>query len=119
MGREVTGIPVVDKRPNAVTVASNGSSNDKARVLQKIATTKVEAKDDEVEKSTGANSPAEKGPVKKDVLGANSTNHDTEKHDSKMQTVGAEAIETGGNLSPNADNTHSPSPTKNSEVFEI
>ncbi|KAF7817819.1 protein WVD2-like 2 [Senna tora] len=163
MGREVTGIHVTDKRPNAVVVASNGSSNDKLRASPKIAAVKIEAKDHEVEESNGVNSLAEKSHVKKDVLGAKSTNHDadlpeeknkkleaqktseiknsslpatrsavvgkehikhsvpqpsnlaTKKHDSNTQIVDTEAIETGGNLSPNADNIHSPSSTKNSQ----
>ncbi|KAI9078000.1 hypothetical protein K1719_040129 [Acacia pycnantha] len=125
MGREVTGIHVVDKGPNAVPVASN-------------------------EESAGANSLIEKSHVKNNVLGNISTNHDAvlpkekneknEIHDIKKLTspatrstsVGEEhsqlsdlanekngsnsqSVETGGVLSPNADNTRSPSSTKNSQ----
>lgn len=169
MGREITGIHVIDKRPNSFTGASNGTFNDKVHFSPKIAAVKAEPKDREVEASDGANSLAEKSPVKKEVLGAKSPNHNgdmpelknekpeaqkmgdikkfslpatsststavakwhakfsvpqssnlaTEKHDSSTQTVDTQAIETGGNLSLNADdNTHSSSSTKNSEVFE-
>ncbi|XP_054775931.1 protein WVD2-like 1 isoform X2 [Prosopis cineraria] len=154
MGREVTGIHVVDKRPNAVPVASNGRSNDKVHISPKLAAVKCDAKDHEVEESSGANSLIEKNHVKNNVLGTKSINHDAvlpeeksekneihdikklsspasrstfveehtkhsdstlsdlanEKHDSNSQ-----AGETGGILSPNADNNHSPSSTKNSQ----
>lgn len=155
MGREVTGIHVVEKMPNTVPVASNGRSNDKVHISPKIAAIKVDTKDRDVEESVGANSLIEKSHVNNNVLGNISTNHDAvlpkekneknEIHDIKKLTspatrttsVGEEltkhsdsqlsdlanekndsnsqSVETGGVLSPNADNTRSPSSPKYSQ----
>ncbi|KAF7805212.1 protein WVD2-like 2 [Senna tora] len=153
MGREVTGIQVVDRRPNRPVVASNGGSNDKVHVSPRIAGVKVEAKDHEVMKCH----------EKKDVLSAKSTNHFADSHEEKnekneaqkmsddgklstpatistavgldhmshsvpqpsnlangkngsyTQIDGTEAVATGVNLSPNANNMLSPSSTKHSQ----
>ncbi|CAK8544791.1 unnamed protein product [Lathyrus sativus] len=53
MGREVTGINVMDKKPNGVT--SNGSFSDRVRVSPKIAAM-VEAMDHEIKESAEGNS---------------------------------------------------------------
>lgn len=166
MGREVTGIQVVDKRPNCIIVPSNGGSHEKVIVSPRIAGVKAEAKDNEVMKSPGVSAFVEKFNEKKDVLSAKSTNHyadlpeeknekseaqkmgdnkklsspaarstpvrlehtqsmpqpsdlATEKNGSYTQTVGIEAIATGLNMSPNANNVHSPNFTKHSQVIEM
>ncbi|XP_028790269.1 protein WVD2-like 2 [Neltuma alba] len=155
MGREVTGIHVVDRRTNAVPAASNGRPNDKVHISPKLAAVKVDSKDHEAEESTGANSLVEKSHVKNNVLGTKSTNHDgvlpkeknekneiqgikmlsspatrstsvgednTKHSDSQLSDLADEkhdsnsrSVETLGVLSPNADNIHSPSSTKNSQ----
>ncbi|XP_027365328.1 protein WVD2-like 2 [Abrus precatorius] len=73
MGREVAEIQVVDKKPNGVVAASNGSSNGKVRISPKIATAKVQAKDYELKECTEANTFVEKCH-EKDVLSAKTTN---------------------------------------------
>ncbi|TKY52115.1 WVD2 1 [Spatholobus suberectus] len=74
MGREVTGMQVVDKKPNGVVPASNGSSNDKVCTSPKVAAAMVQAKDHEVKECTKADSFVEKCHEKKDVLSAKTTN---------------------------------------------
>ncbi|KAJ1385120.1 TPX2, C-terminal [Sesbania bispinosa] len=163
MGREVTGIPVVDKKPNGAITASNGSFSDRVRVSPKIAAM-VQAMDHEIKEAAEGNSFVEKHHEKKDVLSAKSTNLNaglpaeekneksevqklddnkelssptaisvsvdkeptspsappppdqaTEKHVTHAQVVDTEAVATGQNLSPNANNMHSPNSSKNSQ----
>ncbi|KAK7344167.1 hypothetical protein VNO77_13496 [Canavalia gladiata] len=157
MGREVTGIQVVEKKPNGVAAASNCSSNGKVRTSPKIAAAKVQAKDDEVKECNEAHSFVETCQ-EKDVLSAITTDCDTvmpeeeneksevqktsdneklsspaarkehtshyvpqlsdlvtEKHGSYTQIADAEVVATGLNLSPNANNMHSPISSKNSQ----
>ncbi|KAJ1413873.1 TPX2, C-terminal [Sesbania bispinosa] len=162
MGREVTGIPVVDKKPNGAITASNGSFSDRVRVSPKIAAM-VQAMDHEIKEAAEGNS-FEKHHEKKDVLSAKSTNLNaalpaeekneksevqklddnkelssptvisvsvdkeptspsapqppdqaTEKHITHAQVADTEAVATGQNLSPNANNMHSPNSSKNSQ----
>lgn len=157
MGREVTGIHVVDRRPDAVSVTANGRPNDKVYVSPRIAVDEVDVKDHEVVESDGATSFSEKSHVKNNVLGTKSTNHvavlpkekneknevhhikklslsatrstsvgeEREKHhDSQLSHLADEKhesnsqpVEIGVVLSSKADNTHSPSSMKNSQVF--
>jgi hypothetical protein len=70
MGREVTGIQVMDKKPNGL--ASNGSFGDRIRVSPKIARM-VQAMDHEIKESAEGNSFVEKHQERKDVLNAKST----------------------------------------------
>ncbi|XP_028770710.1 protein WVD2-like 2 [Neltuma alba] len=160
MGREVTGIHVVDTRPNRIVATSNGSSNDKVHVSPRIAGVKLDTKDHEVMECTEVNSFTEKCHEKKDVSSAESTHQFadwTEKNEkSEAQTTGGskklsspatrstavelepisdsvplssdmaaekngsdplsvgstEAVMTGLNMSPNANNTYSPNSTK-------
>ncbi|KHN14839.1 protein WVD2-like 1 isoform X2 [Glycine soja] len=78
MGREVTGMQVVDKKPNGVIPASNGSSNDKVCISPKRTAAKVQAKDHEVNECTKANSFVEKSQEKMDGLSAKATNCNTD-----------------------------------------
>ncbi|XP_024626148.1 protein WVD2-like 1 isoform X1 [Medicago truncatula] len=70
MGREVTGIQVMDKKPNGL--ASNGSFGDRIRVSPKIAKM-VQAMDHEIKESAEGNSFVEKHQERKDVLNTKST----------------------------------------------
>lgn len=72
MGREVTGIPVTDKKPNGIVSASNGSFTDRVRVSPKIAAM-VHAMDQEIKESAEGSSFTEKHHEKKEVLSAKST----------------------------------------------
>lgn len=96
MGREVTGIHVVDKRPNCTTVASNGGSNDKVHVSPRIAAVNGEAKDHEVMECTEINAFVEESQEKKDVLSAKSTNHFAHLPEEKNEKP--EAQEMGDNI---------------------
>lgn len=152
MGREVTGIQVVDKKPNGVTAASNGSSNDKVHISPKIEAAKVQAKDHEVKefyekkdvlrtKTTNGNAGLpeeehEKSEVQKMVdneklcspaATKEHTSHPVpqpsdlaaEKHGSYTEIANPEAVATDLNLSPNANNMHSPNSSKDSQVIEV
>ncbi|XP_061367611.1 protein WVD2-like 1 [Gastrolobium bilobum] len=92
MGRKVTGIQVLDKKPNGVKAASNGSSDDKTHISPKIAAAMVHAMDHEVKECTEANSFVEKCH-EKDVLSTNTTNCSTdlpeeENEKSEVQNTG-------------------------------
>ncbi|KAK7269180.1 hypothetical protein RIF29_21897 [Crotalaria pallida] len=93
MGRAVTGIQVVDKKPNGVKAAA-----------------KVQAKDREVKEVLSA---------KNTIVSAGLPEEEHEKTvDSEKlcsQTVDTEAVANGLNSSPNANNTHSPNSSKNSQ----
>ncbi|KAG4908528.1 hypothetical protein AAZX31_20G212200 [Glycine max] len=78
MGREVTGMQVVDKKPNGVIPASNGSSNDKVCFSPKMEAAKVQAKDHKVNECTKTNSFEEKSHEKMDGLSAKTTNCNTD-----------------------------------------
>ncbi|KAL2325375.1 hypothetical protein Fmac_024433 [Flemingia macrophylla] len=78
MGREVTGMQVVDKKPNGVIPNSNGSSNDKVCISPTMPAAKVLAKDHEVKDCAKANSFEEKCHEKKDVFSAKTTNCNTD-----------------------------------------
>ena len=162
MGREVTGIQFVDKKPNGILPASNGSSNDKVRVTPKISAAKVQAKDHEVKERTEANSFGQKCHEKEDVLSAKITNGNAdlpeeeiekseiqktgddekssspaarkehtshsvpqpsdlanEKDGSYTQIGDTEVVANDLNLSPNANNMHSPLSSKNSQVTNM
>jgi len=154
MGREVTGLQVMDKKPIA---SSNGSLSDRMRVSPKIAAM-VQAMDHDIKESTEANS-FERHHERKDVSGGKSTKLNvvlpeekksekseiqkmdddkelsspvvdkelpspstpkpsdqvTEKH--VTHALAAEAAATGPNLSPKANNIHSPNSSKNSQVL--
>ncbi|XP_057734935.1 protein WVD2-like 2 [Arachis stenosperma] len=91
MGREVSGIQFVDKKPNGVSPSSDGSTNDKVRIAPRISISKVQAKDNGVKEHTEANSFDQKYH-EKDVLNANATNGDVdlpeEIEKSEIQTTG-------------------------------
>ncbi|KAI4350090.1 hypothetical protein L6164_010611 [Bauhinia variegata] len=128
MGREVSGIQVVDRKPNSVVVSSN------VHVAPKTPAVKVE--------TTEANSFVEKSHEKKDILSAKSTNHGSDlpeahktlsspatrsaavvkehtsdpiSQPSDLATEEHEPVATDMNLSPNANNMLSPDSTKNSQ----
>ncbi|KAG4916960.1 hypothetical protein AAZX31_19G231600 [Glycine max] len=139
MGREVTGIQVMEKKPNGAIGASNGSLSDRMRVSPKIAAM-VQAMDHEIKESAEANS-FEKHHERKDVLSAKNmklnaglpeeeneksdqvpspsapqpSDQVTEKHVTHAQAVDTEADASGLNLSPKANNIHSPNSSKNSQ----
>lgn len=139
MGREVSGMQVVDKKPNGVITASNDSSNDKVCISPNMAETKVQAKDHEVKEYTEANSFVEKCHENKDVVNAKTTNCDTDlleeeieksevqnpsdlvtpKYGSHTEIVDTETVATGLNLSPNTNNMHSPISSRNSQVIDV
>lgn len=73
MGREVTGIQIVDRKPNGAMADSNGNFSDRVRVSPKIAAM-VQAIDNEIKESAEPHSFAEKLNENKDVLSAKSTN---------------------------------------------
>ncbi|MED6151676.1 hypothetical protein PIB30_084688 [Stylosanthes scabra] len=77
MGREVSGIQFVDKKPNGVTPDSNSSTNGKVRVAPRISITKVQAKDHGVKEHTEAN-PFDQKYHEKDVLNAEVANGDAD-----------------------------------------
>ncbi|PNY16608.1 hypothetical protein L195_g013333, partial [Trifolium pratense] len=160
MGREVTGIQVMEKKANGL--ASNGSFSERVRVSPKIAAM-VQAMDHEIKEAAEGNSFSEKHHEKKDVLSAKSTqlnaglseeknekseeqkmdddkevsspaaiaipvdeehtspsapqqsDQATEKHVTHTQTVETEAVADDQNLSPKANNIHSPSSSKSSQ----
>ncbi|RYQ91221.1 hypothetical protein Ahy_B09g097101 isoform B [Arachis hypogaea] len=91
MGREVSGIQFVDKKPNGVSPSSDGSTNDKVRIAPRISISKVQAKDHGVKEHTEANSFDQKYH-EKDVLNANATNGDADMPEeiekSEIQTTG-------------------------------
>ncbi|WJX85573.1 hypothetical protein P8452_68005 [Trifolium repens] len=163
MGREVTGIQVMEKKPNGL--ASNGSFSERMRVSPKIAAM-VQAMDHEIKEAAEGNSFSEKHHERKDGLSAKSTqlnaglsdseeknekseeqkmdgdkelssptaitipvdeehtsssapqqsDQATEKHVTHAQTVDTEAVADDQNLSPKANNMHSPSSSKNSQT---
>ncbi|XP_006577289.1 protein WVD2-like 1 isoform X2 [Glycine soja] len=139
MGREVTGIQVMEKKPNGAIAASNGSLSDRMRVSPKIAAM-VQAMDHEIKESAEANS-FEKHHERKDSLSAKNTKLNaglpeeeneksdqvpspsapqpsdqvTEKHVTHAQAVDTEADASGVNLSPKSNNIQSPNSSKNSE----
>lgn len=147
MGREVTGIQVMDKKPNGMIAASNGSFSDRMRVSPKIAAM-VQAMDHETKESgehhekkdvlsaksmkLNASLPEEKNEESKvQEMGDNKefssptatspyapqpSDQATEKHVTYTQAVGTEAV-AAGQLSPNANNMHSPNSSKNSQVL--
>lgn len=160
MGREVTGIHVVDSRPSRIIVTSNRGSTDKVHVSPRVAGVTVGAKDNEVIECTEVNSFFDNKD--KDALSAKSTNQfadfteeknetpttggskklsspatrsaameleptrhsvplssdmATGKNGSDILNVGTEAALTALNMSPNANNTHSPSSTKHLQVI--
>lgn len=84
MGREVTGIQVLDNKPNGVIAASNGNFSDRARVSPKIAAM-VQAIDHDIKDSTEANSFGEKFHEKKDVLSAKRTNSNADLPEEKSE----------------------------------
>lgn len=81
MGREVTEIQVVDKKPNVVTTASNGSPNGKICISTKIAAAKVQEKDHEVKECTEVNTFVEKCHEKKEVYNIDLPEEENEKHE--------------------------------------
>lgn len=163
MGREVTGIQVVDNKPNGAIPASNGNFGDKVRVSPKIAAMVQAIDHHEIKESTEPHSFAERYHEKKDVLSAKSTNlkaelpeekseksevqkisdddnlssppansisgdkehtspsapqpsdQATEKHVTHTQNVDTDTVANGLNLSPKANNAHSPNSSKNSQ----
>ncbi|OIV95025.1 hypothetical protein TanjilG_10845 [Lupinus angustifolius] len=146
MGREVTGIQSLDKKPNGVIAASNGNFSDRVHLSPKIAAM-VQAIDHDIKESTEAIHE------KKDVLSAKRLNPNAEvqKMDDNeklsppteipisvekdlispsaplpsddangnnvtyAQTVDAEAVATGLNLSAKANTTLSPNSSKTSQ----
>jgi len=159
MGREVTGLQIMDKKPNGVIATSNGSLSDRMRVSPKIAAM-VQAMDHDIKESTEANS-FEKHHDRKDVSSGKSTKLNvvlpeekksekseiqkmddnkelsspvvekelpspstpqpsdqvTEKHVTHALAANTEAAATGPNMSPKANNIHSPNSSKNSQVL--
>ncbi|ESW19179.1 hypothetical protein PHAVU_006G102900 [Phaseolus vulgaris] len=157
MGREVTGLQIMDKKPNGVIATSNGSLSDRMRVSPKIAAM-VQAMDHDIKESTEANS-FEKHHDRKDVSSGKSTKLNvvlpeekksekseiqkmddnkelsspvvekelpspstpqpsdqvTEKHVTHALAANTEAAATGLNMSPKANNIHSPNSSKNSQ----
>ncbi|KAK7397321.1 hypothetical protein VNO78_18489 [Psophocarpus tetragonolobus] len=156
MGREVTGLQVMEKKPNGAIAASHGGLSDRMRVSPKIAAM-VQAMDHEIKESAEANS-FEKHHERKDVLNVKNTKLNaglpeekneksevqkmdnnkelsllavdtehpstsapqpsdqiTEKHVTHAQTVDTEAVATDQNVSPKANNIHSPNSSKNSQ----
>ncbi|KAL2345800.1 hypothetical protein Fmac_007085 [Flemingia macrophylla] len=71
MGREVTGLQVMEKKPNGAIGASNGSLSNRMHVSPKIAAM-VQAMDHEIKESAEANS-YEKHHERKEALSAKST----------------------------------------------
>jgi hypothetical protein len=144
MGREVTAIEVEDKKANGVTTAS--SPNDKGHVVSKLAAVKLEEKDHEVKECTEVNLFVANGHETNDVLTAKTTKCNTdlteeenEKHEVRKTDdnkelssaqpsdvvtekngsythVDTEAVVTGLNLSPNANNVRTPYSSKNSQL---
>ncbi|RDX87022.1 Protein WVD2-like 2 [Mucuna pruriens] len=124
MGREVTGLQVVDKKPNAVIAASNGSSNDKVCDSPKMAAAKVQANDheeeieiSEVQKMGDSNKLSSPAANKEHT--SHFVQHPSDLVNEKLgyhaQIVDTEADATGLNLSPNTNNMHSPISSKNSQ----
>ncbi|BAT94958.1 Protein WVD2-like 3 [Vigna angularis] len=96
MGREVTGMQVVDKKPNGVVPASYGSSNDNVCISPKIAAAKAQAKDHEVKECTIGNSFVEKSHEKKDVLSAKTTNCNTDLPEEEIEN--SEVLKMGDSI---------------------
>ncbi|KAI9078404.1 hypothetical protein K1719_039623 [Acacia pycnantha] len=141
MGREVTGIHVVDKKPNRIVATSNGSSSNKVHVSPRIAGVKLETEDHEVMEYAEVNSFIEECHEKNEKSEAQTegdskklsspaarstavelepTSHSVplssdmaaEKNGSDTLGVGTEGVMTGLNMASNANNTHSPNSTK-------
>ncbi|MED6134535.1 hypothetical protein PIB30_037834 [Stylosanthes scabra] len=97
MGREVSGIQFVDKKPNGVTPDSNSSTNGKVRVAPRISISKVQAKDHGVKEHTEAN-PFDQKYHEKDMLNAKVANGDAdfpeEIEKSEIQTTGDNKMST-------------------------
>ncbi|KAE9593520.1 hypothetical protein Lalb_Chr18g0043961 [Lupinus albus] len=152
MGREVTGIQILDKKPNGVISASNGNFSDRVHLSPKIAAM-VQAMDHDKKESTEAIhekkdvlsakrlnpnadlteeksevqkmddneklSPPTEIPisVEKDLISPSSplpSDDANEKNVTYAQTVDAEAVATGLNLSAKANNMLSPNSSKTS-----
>ncbi|KAL1294375.1 hypothetical protein AAHE18_19G137500 [Arachis hypogaea] len=117
MGREVSGIQFVDKKPNGVSPSSDGSTNDKKYhekdVLNANATNGDADMPEEIEKSeiqtTGENKMSIPPTAKLSDL-------DNEKHGSYTDIVETEAASNGLNSPPNANTMHSPVSSKNSQT---
>jgi len=137
MGRQVTEMQLEDQKPNGVTIALNESPNDNGHVTSKIAAVKLEAEDHEVKECTEVNVFVEKCHETEDALAAKTTNcmndlheDESEKHEVQKKSGGdkelsstqsfdtTEAVLAGLNLSPNANNMHSPYSSKNSLVID-
>lgn len=73
MGRDVTGIRS-DKKPNAISIKSNGVSHDTVHVSPRTPKESSETKDTVVEDHTAENSVGENYQEKQDVLGVKSIN---------------------------------------------
>ncbi|XP_014514696.1 protein WVD2-like 1 isoform X1 [Vigna radiata var. radiata] len=96
MGREVTGMQVVDKKPNGVVPASYGSSNDNVCISPKMAAAKDQAKDHEVKECTKGNSFVEKSHEKMDVLSAKTTNCNTDLPEEEIEN--SEGLKMGDSI---------------------
>jgi len=96
MGREVTGMQVVDEKPNGVLPASYGSSNDNVCISPKMAAAKAQAKDHEVKECTKGNSFVEKSHEKKDVLSAKTTNCNTDLPEEEIEN--SEVVKMGDSI---------------------
>ncbi|CAJ2631474.1 unnamed protein product [Trifolium pratense] len=132
MGREVTGIQVMEKKANGL--ASNGSFSERVRVSPKIAAM-VQAMDHEIKEAAEeknekseeqkmdddkeVSSPAAIAiPVDEEHTSPSApqqSDQATEKHVTHTQTVETEAVADDQNLSPKANNIHSPSSSKSSQ----
>ncbi|CAL0301810.1 unnamed protein product [Lupinus luteus] len=149
MGREVTGIQILDKKPNGVMAASNGNFSDRMHLSPKIAamvhdikesTEAIHEKKDvlsakrlnpnadlteeksEVQKMDDNEklSPPTEIPisVEKDLISPSAplpSDDANENNVTYAQTVDAEAVATGLNLSAKANNTLSPNSSKTSQ----
>ncbi|CAL0311322.1 unnamed protein product [Lupinus luteus] len=152
MGREVTGIQVLDKKLNGGITTSNGNFSDRVRVSPKIAAM-VQAMDNEIKElsevihdkkdilrakrlNSNADLTEEKSevqkmddneklspptqipiPIEKETtspLAPLPSDDATEKHVTSTQTVDADAVASALNLSPKANNLHSPNSSKTS-----
>ncbi|CAJ1961100.1 unnamed protein product [Sphenostylis stenocarpa] len=109
MGREVTGLQVMDKKPNGAIAASNGSLSDRMRVSPKIAAM-VQAMDHDIKESAEPNS-FEKHHDRKDVSSGKSTKVNVVFPEEKNEKSEVQKMDDSKELSSPAVDKELPSPS--------
>ncbi|XP_020213254.1 protein WVD2-like 1 isoform X3 [Cajanus cajan] len=109
MGREVTGLQVMEKKPNGAIGASNGNLSNRIHVSPKIAAM-VQAMDHEIKESAEANS-YEKHHERKDVLSAKINKLNVSLPEEKNEKSEVQKLDDNKEISMDAVDKELPSPS--------